>query len=218
MNMVSQIAKCWRTFAKCWRTFAKCSRTFGSIVFKCSRVFAFFKNSRTFEMFASVCRIYEGSTTVLFLHDFIHTPFLRDSLVCFWKLGSTRSRTFEIALVRFWAKSGTPKFPAKAREHLQTKTREHLPNVRQHLVSSGTPYSLCFSSNALLLNMTAARHRNIVAATAVLLVFFLLSAAVVVVSAGNPFSSNVIPLTAKNFRTEVEESEHAVFINICRSG
>jgi hypothetical protein len=103
--MVSQIAKCWRTFAKCSRTFAKCSRTFGSIVFKCSRVFAFFKNSRTFEMFASVCRIYAGSTTVLFLHDFIHTPFLSDSLVCFLKLGSTRSRTFEIAHVRFWCKN-----------------------------------------------------------------------------------------------------------------
>ena len=36
--------------------------------------------------------------------------------------------------------------------------------------------------------------------------------------AGNPFSSNVIALTAKNWKKEVEESPHAVFVNICRQG
>ena len=39
-----------------------------------------------------------------------------------------------------------------------------------------------------------------------------------VARAGNPFSSNVVALTAKNWRQEVEESPLAVFINICRQG
>ena len=39
-----------------------------------------------------------------------------------------------------------------------------------------------------------------------------------VVNAGNPFSSNVVALTARNWRQEVEESPHAVFVNICRQG
>ncbi len=36
--------------------------------------------------------------------------------------------------------------------------------------------------------------------------------------AQSPFSSNVINLTPRNWRREVEESPHAVFINICRQG
>jgi len=36
--------------------------------------------------------------------------------------------------------------------------------------------------------------------------------------ASNPFSSNVIALTHRNWRREVEESPHAVFVNICRVG
>jgi protein disulfide-isomerase A6 len=40
----------------------------------------------------------------------------------------------------------------------------------------------------------------------------------VFVHAGNPFSSNVVALTARNFRTEVEEYPHAVFISMCREG
>jgi protein disulfide-isomerase A6 len=38
------------------------------------------------------------------------------------------------------------------------------------------------------------------------------------VHAGNPFSSNVVALTARNFRTEVEEYPHAVFVSMCREG
>lgn len=37
-------------------------------------------------------------------------------------------------------------------------------------------------------------------------------------NAGNPFSSNVIALSSKNWREEVEDSPHAVFVNICRQG
>ena len=37
-------------------------------------------------------------------------------------------------------------------------------------------------------------------------------------SSSNPFSSNVVALTAKNWRQEVEESPHAVFVNMCRVG
>ena len=36
--------------------------------------------------------------------------------------------------------------------------------------------------------------------------------------AASPFSSNVVALTARNWRREVEDSPHAVFVNICRIG
>ena len=48
--------------------------------------------------------------------------------------------------------------------------------------------------------------------------FCLLASAIGPAWAGNPFSSNVIALTAKNWKKEVEESPHAVFVNICRQG
>jgi hypothetical protein len=38
------------------------------------------------------------------------------------------------------------------------------------------------------------------------------------VEAGNPFSSNVIALTPDNWKKEVLESPHAVFVNVCRQG
>jgi len=38
------------------------------------------------------------------------------------------------------------------------------------------------------------------------------------VTASNPFSSNVVALDSKNWRHEVLESPHAVFVNVCRSG
>ena len=45
-----------------------------------------------------------------------------------------------------------------------------------------------------------------------------LHGSVVVQAAANPFSSNVVALDATNWRTEVLESPHAVFVNICRMG
>lgn len=39
-----------------------------------------------------------------------------------------------------------------------------------------------------------------------------------IANAANPFSSNVVALNARNWRREVEDSPHAVFINICRMG
>lgn len=36
--------------------------------------------------------------------------------------------------------------------------------------------------------------------------------------ASNPYSSNVVALTAKNWKAEVLDSPHAVFVNICRAG
>lgn len=39
-----------------------------------------------------------------------------------------------------------------------------------------------------------------------------------VVDAANPFSSNVVALTPKNWKEVVLESPHAVFVNICRVG
>jgi hypothetical protein len=39
-----------------------------------------------------------------------------------------------------------------------------------------------------------------------------------VVNGANPFSSNVVVLTAANWQDEVVNSPHAVFVNICRSG
>jgi len=48
---------------------------------------------------------------------------------------------------------------------------------------------------------------------------FLLSALTVgSIQADNPFSSNVVALTARNWRKEVEDYPHAVFVNICRVG
>ena len=34
----------------------------------------------------------------------------------------------------------------------------------------------------------------------------------------SPFSSNVVALTPRNWKREVEDSPHGVFVNICRSG
>jgi len=39
-----------------------------------------------------------------------------------------------------------------------------------------------------------------------------------IVTASNPFSSNVVALDAQNWRQEVLDSPHAVFVNVCRSG
>jgi len=36
--------------------------------------------------------------------------------------------------------------------------------------------------------------------------------------ASNPFSSNVVALTSQNWKEEVLDSPHAVFVNICREG
>lgn len=48
---------------------------------------------------------------------------------------------------------------------------------------------------------------------------FLLSAlTLITIQADNPFSSNVVALTARNWRREVEDYPHAVFVNICRVG
>lgn len=44
------------------------------------------------------------------------------------------------------------------------------------------------------------------------------SALLLAAAASNPYSSNVVALTSKNWRSEVEESPHAVFVNICRAG
>lgn len=49
-----------------------------------------------------------------------------------------------------------------------------------------------------------------------LLSFVLLSSRIA--NAANPFSTNVVALNARNWRKEVEDSPHAVFINICRVG
>jgi len=35
---------------------------------------------------------------------------------------------------------------------------------------------------------------------------------------GGEFSSNVVMLTQRNWRREVEETGQAVFVNVCRSG
>lgn len=45
----------------------------------------------------------------------------------------------------------------------------------------------------------------------------LLATVAVVVEAGNPFSSNVVALTPKNWK-QLEESPHAWFVNVCRQG
>ena len=46
----------------------------------------------------------------------------------------------------------------------------------------------------------------------------LLAVCISSVSSVNPYSSNVVALTAKNWKEEVEDSPHAVFVNICRQG
>jgi len=46
----------------------------------------------------------------------------------------------------------------------------------------------------------------------------LLASSLVVGVFGGGFSSNVVMLNSRNWRREVEESGHAVFINICRQG
>ena len=37
-------------------------------------------------------------------------------------------------------------------------------------------------------------------------------------NAGNPFTSDVIELTASNWKKEVMDSPHAYFVNFCREG
>ena len=39
-----------------------------------------------------------------------------------------------------------------------------------------------------------------------------------VVKGGNPFTSDVIELTASNWKKEVMDSPHAYFVNFCREG
>ena len=50
------------------------------------------------------------------------------------------------------------------------------------------------------------------------LFLWLAAAMVCQIKAANPFSSNVVALTPKNWREEVLDSPHGVFINICRVG
>ena len=51
------------------------------------------------------------------------------------------------------------------------------------------------------------------------LVFLLLTSTIIrSVDAVNPFTSNVVALNGQNWKEEVLESPHAVFINICRVG
>lgn len=51
-----------------------------------------------------------------------------------------------------------------------------------------------------------------------LLSFTLSTTTTTTTEAANPFSSNVVALTAENWKDEVLESPHAVFVNICRVG
>ena len=46
----------------------------------------------------------------------------------------------------------------------------------------------------------------------------ILSLSSISVKATNPFSSNVVALTPQNWKEEVVDSPHAVFVNICRVG
>jgi hypothetical protein len=64
-----------------------------------------------------------------------------------------------------------------------------------------------------IISLPFRRHSNM-KLLLVVLGFF----ACAVVQAANPFSSNVVELTAKNWKEEVEDSPHAVFVNICRQG
>jgi len=50
------------------------------------------------------------------------------------------------------------------------------------------------------------------------LIFFLRQPVAVSGRNPSPFSSNVVALTARNWKREVEDSPHAVFVNICRQG
>ena len=45
-----------------------------------------------------------------------------------------------------------------------------------------------------------------------------LTAIVALANAGNPFTSDVIELTASNWKKEVMDSPHAYFVNFCREG
>ena len=51
-----------------------------------------------------------------------------------------------------------------------------------------------------------------------ILLSIIFSVLVRTVTSSNPFSSNVVALTAQNWKEEVENSPHAVFVNICRIG
>ena len=57
-----------------------------------------------------------------------------------------------------------------------------------------------------------------VAAAAALLLLLLLQPRIAHARNPSPFSSNVVALTARNWKREVEDSPHGVFVNICRSG
>jgi hypothetical protein len=57
---------------------------------------------------------------------------------------------------------------------------------------------------------TMAKIPNLLRAVFLFTALFLATTA----DAGSPFSSNVVELTARNWRKEVEESPHAVFVNV----
>ena len=50
------------------------------------------------------------------------------------------------------------------------------------------------------------------------IVCLLLASSFALVSGSSNFSSNVVLLNSRNWRREVEDSPHAVFVNVCRSG
>ena len=56
------------------------------------------------------------------------------------------------------------------------------------------------------------------ASTTLLLLLLLTVSSVVNVTASNPYSSNVVALTAANWNEVVVDTPHAVLVNICRSG
>jgi len=63
----------------------------------------------------------------------------------------------------------------------------------------------------------SSRWRSVITTTTTLLLL-LTGTLVVTVTASNPYSSNVVALTAANWKEVVVDTPHAVLVNICRSG
>ena len=62
----------------------------------------------------------------------------------------------------------------------------------------------------------SSRWRSVITTTTTTLLLLLTVSSVV--TASNPYSSNVVALTAANWKEVVVDTPHAVLVNICRSG
>ena len=116
----------------------------------------------------------------------------------------------EVAM-SFWASSRMNRFKNRRR------MLENDETIEDTLFAARKHFGLC---SVVWLCVTMRLFRAIVATPFVAAgsLLLILSLQFGAVESANPFSSNVVALTPKNWKEEVLDSPYGVFVNICRSG